>query len=166
MNVNTIIEGILDREKEGTPPYLAKDDAGGRTSWGISERTHPEAWRPGPPTRDQARSIYLSVYVKPFFALQGVAGDALIVALVDDAVTSGVEESIRGLQISLGVTADGRLGPATLAAFRGRVQTTLLKQVVVARAIRLARIVQHRPSDLTNLVGWLSRVLSFLPETL
>ena len=164
MNVNLIIDGILDRVKEGTPPYLSKGDAGGRTSWGISERAHPEAWLSGPPTREIARAIYLAVYVTPFFALQGIASDALITALVDDAVMSGVDAAIKRLQWVLGIHGDGVIGKDTLAAVRIVRPNKLLQRYVIERVVRITRLVERRPTDLTNLTGWVARILGFLPE--
>jgi lysozyme family protein len=108
MTDTAIIDGILDREQQGTPPYLAPGDAGGRTSWGISERAHPEAWRYGVPTRADARAIYATQYVRPFDRLTTAgADDRLRVAVIDDAVMSGVDAATKRLQVVLGVVPDG-----------------------------------------------------------
>jgi lysozyme family protein len=87
MTSDEIIDGILEREGEGTPPYTTPGDHGGRTRWGISERAHPEAWRAGPPSEDQARKIYEAEYVRPFL---GVKNDPLRNQLVDIAVLHGM----------------------------------------------------------------------------
>ena len=164
MTTDQILDVILDREQEGTPPYLSKDDAGGRTSWGISERAHPAEWQPGPPTKARARVLYTEQYVKPFdILITGEIDDRIRVALIDDAVMSGVISAKKRFQYVLGVSLDGVLGSKTLARARILAPDYLLKQYVIERAIRITRLVERRPSDLTNLTGWITRILSFLP---
>lgn len=162
MTEQQILDGILDREREGTPPYVRAGDAGGRTSWGISERAHPEAWQPGPPTRTEASAIYARTYLAPWNPLRAVA-PLLVVACVDDSVLSGVDAAIKRLQWVAGVPLDGRIGPLTVRAVQGWSERALLKRYTVERAVRVTRLVQRRPSDLVNLTGWVARILSFLP---
>lgn len=171
MTADEIIDGILQREGEGKPPWLAKDDLGGRTSWGISERAHPEMWRNGPPSRAQARALYLAMYVKPFDWLIGIHED-LRVAMIDDGVMSGGVlpgrdgslMATKRLQAVLGVPIDGKVGPVTIAAVRSMSMRELLQKYCVERVLRLARLVVGNRAQATNLVGWLSRALLFLPK--
>lgn len=62
----------------------------------------------------QAQLIYQLLYWTP------ISGDSLPPALAmivfDGAVNSGVSQSAQWLQVVLGVTADGMIGPETLAA--------------------------------------------------
>jgi hypothetical protein len=160
MTLDELLHGILAREGPGTPPYLDLHDRGGRTAWGIDERSHPEAWQPGPPTRDAAKAIYTRDYVAPFEIL--VVDDRVRVALVDDAVLSGVGTSIRTLQFVVGVETDGVIGPATIAAVETREPQWLLRRLVQERAHRLARIVEHDHSQARFVVGWIDRALSLL----
>jgi lysozyme family protein len=112
-----LIDAILDRERQGAPPYLTPGDRGGRTSWGISERAHPELWRPGPPTRQQAYDCYRAVYVAPFaFVTVCAVDDRLRASLIDFAVQSGVGAAIKALQRVLDVTDDGDAGQETQTA--------------------------------------------------
>jgi lysozyme family protein len=165
MNTTDILDNILNREGQGTPPdYLSKNDAGGRTTWGISERSHPEAWVNGPPTKAQARQILLKVYVTPFFPLAIFGNDKLVDALVDDGVMSGVPSAVKRLQWVLGVTMDGTVGSKTIEAVRVQAGAKLLQKYVIERAVRITRLVERRPTDLTNLTGWITRILTFLPE--
>lgn len=162
MTTDALIDGVLDREGPGVPPeYLDSADKGGRTAWGISEHAHPEAWQPGPPTRDEARAIYLRAYVGPFDVL-GLIDDRVRVALVDDAVLSGVGTAIRTLQGVLGVDVDGVIGPKTVAAVHRLGGDWMLTRLVQQRAHRLARIVQVDPTQLRFLVGWIDRCTSLL----
>ncbi len=161
MTPDDILEGILRREGEGVPPYDDPVDRGGRTSWGISERAHPEAWDPGPPNREQARAIYTQVYVAPFDGLVGLP-DRVRTALIDDGVLSGVETAIRSLQRVLGVREDGILGPQTIGALSAWEDDRLLLRLVQRRAHRLARIVEREPDQARFVVGWIDRALSLL----
>lgn len=163
MNTAVIVDDILDREGPGTPPYLAKNDAGGRTAWGVSERAHPECWRPGPPTKATARALIVSAYIAPFIAFAPWARDDLMAAIVDDAVMSGVSAATKRLQWVLGVEMDGTVGPVTIEAVKQQAGARLQQRYVVERAVRAARIVQIRPADATNITGWITRILKFLP---
>lgn len=164
LDIDSIIDDILEREGQGTPPFIAKHDKGGRTSWGISEKAHPEAWRPGPPTKAQARAIYVRQYVAPFRRLFDVTSSGVLAALIDDAVLSGVNTVIKRLQAVLRVTIDGVIGPQTIAAVRAAPPNRLQQRLVVNRAIRVARLVQSADSNLSFLTGWITRILSLLPE--
>ena len=165
MTIDEILDDLLVREGPGVPPtYQSKNDAGGRTSWGISERAHPEAWQTGPPTYLHARALLEQQYAAPFRILNTVGlDDRLRAALIDDAVMSGVDAAIKRWQFVLGVAMDGVIGPLTLRRAEILNQGDLLKRYVVERAIRITRLVQRRPADLTNLTGWIVRILSFLP---
>lgn len=164
LDVDSIIDDILEREGQGSPPYLTANDKGHRTSWGISAKAHPDAWRPGPPTKAQARAIYQREYVKPFDALFDVTSGGVLAALIDDAVLSGVTTAIKRLQAVLRVTIDGVIGPQTIAAVEKVPPNRLQQRLVVNRAIRIARLVQSDVSTLSFLTGWITRVLSLLPE--
>lgn len=159
-----IIDWILEREGPGTPPdYLAKDDAGGRTHHGISERAHPAEWKNGPPTKARCRVIYFETYVQPFDAIPD-RYEKLRVCAIDDGVMRGVNTAIKRLQWVLGAKMDGVIGPETLARIVLRRPNELLQAHVIERCVRLCRIVQARPSDATFIAGWVTRALSFLPQ--
>lgn len=164
LDVDSIIDDILEREGQGHPPYLDRHDKGGRTSWGISAKAHPDAWRPGPPTKAQARAIYQRQYVEPFRGLFDVTSGGVLAALIDDAVLSGVQTAIKRLQAVLRVKIDGVIGPRTITAVAAVPSNRLQQRLVVNRAIRIARLVQSDASNLSFLTGWITRVLSLLPE--
>lgn len=86
MTVEEIIEGVLLSEGEGKPPYLVAGDKGGRTSWGISERAHPWAWKDGPPSKGLAKEIYRREYAAPWVL---VTNDPLRAQLTDISVLHG-----------------------------------------------------------------------------
>lgn len=168
MTEDELLDGILTREGPGTPPYQDPADRGGRTAWGIDERSHPNAWLPGPPTRAQARAIYTTAYIAPFDALAQAGVDERVrVALIDDAVMSGVGMAIRTLQRIVGVAPDGVIGPATMTALTARCALNgradgVLVALVQARAHRLAKIIEAHHDQARFVVGWIDRCLSFL----
>jgi len=88
-------------------------DPGGETNFGISKRAYPgeDIANMSP---ERAKQIYLRDYWGP--AGCDVVPDAIKFDLFDMAVNSGVKAAVRSLQSSLGVTADGVLGPQTLQA--------------------------------------------------
>jgi lysozyme family protein len=162
MTVDEILDAVIAREGGA---IITEDpaDRGGRTRYGISERAHPEAWVHGPPTLTDAKAIYARQYVAPFAELVDIGIDERIrVALIDDAVLSGVRAAIQTLQLAVGVEPDGVLGPKTIAAAHGEDGQYVLVRLVQRRAHRLARIVEHAPSQAKFLVGWIDRCLSML----
>lgn len=167
MTPDQIIDGILDREGEQQPPYLAKGDRGGRTNWGISERAHPEVWMSGPPDRARARQVYLHTYVKPW---DWLLSEPLKVQLIDITVLSGYARAVCLLQEALGdLTVDGVLGSHTRHAI---VEATMFDSVarqvnnaLVAMRVRhfgliANTLVDQRP----NLRGWINRAVLFIVE--
>jgi len=90
-------------------------DKGGVTRFGISSRAHPEIDVKSL-TLDDAKRIYRAEY------WDRIHGDdldpALALVTFDAAVNNGVVTALRWLQRALGVTADGKIGPETLAAAR------------------------------------------------
>lgn len=167
-----IVEDVLNREGWNGPDFLDAGDKGGRTAWGISERAHPEAWRHGPPSKDQARAIYIAQYIAPW---AWVPDDRLRALLVDWTVTSGLSAATRGLQAAVTASVDGVLGPETkrltLAAVNaGR---PVVASVVRARAEHYMAIALDEPRlrtllntgaplQLRFLRGWLRRTLEFV----
>lgn len=89
------------------------DDPGGKTRWGISQRTYPHL-DIATLTRDQAIALYRRDAWTP------IRGDALPEAvafqILDAAVNHGVLRAVGWLQQVLGVRVDGVVGPATRAA--------------------------------------------------
>lgn len=156
--VNSIISDVITREGglETNPA-----DKGGPTIYGISQKNNPEAWKNGPPTEAEARAIFFNKYVKgPGF--EQITDPALQAQLVDFGINSGPALAIMKLQGVLGVTADGVLGPGTLAALAKTHPEDTSVALAKARVLMLCRIVQKKPSQLQFLEGWVDRALSFI----
>ena len=58
----------------------------------------------------------------------------------------------------LGVTADGKVGPATIAAVNAHVPATLHAKLVTAKVEFLDALVKAHPEQARFLKGWLSRI--------
>jgi lysozyme family protein len=163
MTDSDIINGILDREGWNGPDFLDKDDRGGRTSWGISERAHPEAWRNGPPSRELAAALYYAEYVLPW---RWVEYDPLRAQLIDMTVLHGYPNAVRLLQRTVGETVDGVLGPRTRHAvdlYRWPLPLRCLNNALVAFRLQfIDRLTDADLSQKRNEEGWESRCLLFL----
>ena len=139
MTDDDILAAILRREGvyDNDPA-----DAGGETAYGISKRYHPEAWKNGPPTREQAIAIYRQQYLAPF---AGVVPDTLKAQVVDIAVNCGTVMARTMLSLALAQTA-----------------RPVEQQLVIERLKYYARRVQARPANAKFLPGWVNRAVEFL----
>lgn len=115
-------------------------DPGGETNFGISKRSYP-----GEDIRNLTPARATEIYYRDYW--QAVRGDelpfAVAVVLFDCAVNQGVRTSIRFLQDALGVTVDGVIGPATMAA-AGRGDAKALA----------GRFLRRRVIGYSTLSGW------------
>ena len=137
-------------------------DMGGRTDKGISERAHPDAWKDGKVTDEEARAIYHTKYVKgPGF--DKVADPALQAQLIDFAVHSGPAVAIKKLQALLKIDVDGILGVNTLVAIvASHDLRTLNNSLARVRMEMICQIVAKFPTQAKFLVGWCRRVMGFM----
>lgn len=158
MFMDTLLDEIIKRE--GVKDTNNPNDSGGRTKFGISEKWHPEAWTNGPPTLEQAKTIYFDEYVvKPGFTK--IQPEYLMAQLIDWGVNSGPTVAIQRFQKLLGVAQDGIIGPSTLQTLKLRNPETINNQLANERVLMLSRLVQKRPKDLEFLFGWVRRAQSF-----
>lgn len=113
-------------------------DPGGATNMGITHKTLAR-WRKISPwtdlpkssvaslKREEAALIYRANYWNPSRA--GDTPPGVDLALFDFAVNSGPDRAVRTLQAALGVSADGEVGPVTLAALRAADLVRLVNDV-------------------------------------
>ena len=150
------VEGVLGREGEATDD---PDDPGGETHFGIARKFHPDI--PWPPTKPQAIEIYRSNYWTP------IRGDDLPAPLAlvcfDAAVVPGVTWTRKALQKVLGVTADGVIGPKTIAAAERSGPETVIR-FTDARIERFRESAAARPKSQKYLKGWRWRCLRVMRE--
>ncbi len=137
-------------------------DAGGRTIYGISEKSNPDLWVNGPPSEAKARQRFMDRYVvQPGF--DKVADPQLQAQLIDFGVTSGPAVAITKLQEVIGgLKADGVLGSKTLAALVGRDARKINNSLVCARVNMICKLVGNDRSQLTFLLGWCRRACEFI----
>lgn len=162
MDVKAIIDDVLKREG-GAKVTNDPTDRGGRTQYGIAERSNPKAWADGVVTEAEAREIYERKYViYPGFDKITASHARLQHQLIDFGVNSGSLLAIEKLQAILGVKVDGKLGPKTLEAIIASDPKELNNKLVAERARMIGRIVSKNPSQCKFISGWLTRVLDFL----
>jgi len=136
-------------------------DGGGRTQFGISEKSNPSAWADGKVTEAEARAIYETKYVKsPGF--DRIKDPQLQTQLIDFAVNSGPAVAIMKLQAILGIPVDGILGPETLDSLSTQDIRSVNNQLVAERIKMIGKIVSRNVAQVRFLNGWLSRALQFL----
>ena len=118
---------ILDTE--GSEFVNHRNDPGGKTKFGITERYHPEYWKDGPPTLEDAERFYRSQW--DTMLLGQVNAYCIAHELFDTATLHGPRRAVLFLQTAFNYWAnihkkrgkfipllkeDGELGPVTLAA--------------------------------------------------
>ena len=142
-------------------------DHGGATNMGVTQSTY-DAFRNGSGlaprpviniTPREVRTIYWGGYWRPA-ACDAIAGTRPSLALVhfDAAVNQGVGEAERMLQRALGVTADGAIGPSTMAAVAVCNEIAAVGLLLIERARVYRAIVEKHPEDAQFLPGWLARL--------
>jgi lysozyme family protein len=105
-------------------------DAGGETKYGISKRAYP-LLDIAALTLDQARAIYYRDYWVRMHA-DGLPAH-VVMQVFDGAVNSGIENSLRWLQKSVGVPEDGKIGKVTLAAINAMREDVLIRRYIGTR---------------------------------
>ena len=113
-------------------------DPGGPTDWGITLHDAQQFWNVNATAEDVknmpksvAESIYEQHYAVPVRYDDLPAG--VDYTVLDYAVNSGVSRAIKVLQETVGVTADGQLGPVTLQAVLAKDPVTTINQIWLER---------------------------------
>jgi lysozyme family protein len=146
-------------------------DRGGKTKYGITERTLASARQTDlgkslpaaveDLTKDHARIIYTALYWQPSHA-QSLPWPLSYLQL-DAAVQHGPGQAIRLLQAALGVVVDGRIGPITMRAMMAlptqpvHVVQDVADRMLLVRAIYYIRILRD-PSQAVFASGWANRL--------
>lgn len=134
-------------------------DPGGMTNLGVTKRTW-EAWTGKPASEAEMRAL-TPAKVAPLYKARywdAVRGDDLPAGVdyvvFDAAVNSGPVQAAKWLQRAVGVTADGKIGPATLAA----VGKPLPEDVVQMFSEQRIAFLRNLPTWGTFGKGWQRRV--------
>lgn len=155
-------------QHEGVYFESVPDDPGGDTCCGVTQSDYNDFRKEhSKPTRTVAQitaaevgQLYMEHYWSPVKASQMPYPVAL--AVVDGGVNCGTGTAVRWLQGVLGVTQDGKVGPATLASITAYVEkhgAEALSDAIDARRIQYyISIAASRPTLKKFLAGWLNRV--------
>jgi lysozyme family protein len=180
MTEQEIIGEILARE--GWPAFTDHPaDRGGPTKGGItlaswreySKNPAATAADVAAITEEQARDFYHFRHIEgPRFA--EILDDALREIVIDAGVLHGVPQSAMWLQQGVGVKADGKIGPLTLAAVNAADPLGLFLWMAAQRARKCGRLVSSDRElarareagfvalQAVNAAGWNNRVAGFL----
>jgi lysozyme family protein len=145
-----------------------KRDPGGATNFGVTQAVYDEYRRRNKLAVQSVRHI-TSKEVSDIYRNQywdAVKADELPegvdYTVFDFAVNSGVRRSAQFLQRAVGVVDDGKIGPMTLAAVRGRKPGDVIQDINAARLAFLRRL----PTWDAFGRGWARRVRDVLAISL
>ena len=134
-------------------------DPGKLTKWGISSVYYPQVLDPSF-TREDAVQIYHSDFWNAFQCDKLPHGLDL---MFFDCAVNQTQQAKRMLQRSVKVTADGVIGPITLAAIRAVPSPlTLIKELAAQRAVAYAR----NPNVTTFGLGWYRRLIEITSQSI
>ena len=147
------IEFVLEQEGGYT---LDPHDPGGETNFGNSKKSYPSLDIKNH-SRSDAVEIYRRDFWKPCRCDDLPKHFAFIV--FDTAVNQGPRVSIRILQIALGVSVDGIIGPKTLAA-AASAKPKVIRLALAERLAAYSRLMAEKQNLLRYALNWSFRVLS------
>lgn len=136
------------------------NDHGGSTNFGITQVAYDAYTGGGHSVHEITRSIAEDFYHKMVWGPAHCDSMPLplSVAHFDWAVNHGVAGAIKGLQLTLGVAADGQLGPITIGKINAADPQQLTEKYLEYREQWYKNDAQKDPSQAVFLKGWLSRV--------
>lgn len=142
-------------------------DRGGPTRWGITQKAWGEALgRPATVndvraiTEQQARDFYYERYVKA--PRYDELPEDLMPLVVDCAVNHGTKRATQWLQRSVGVLADGVIGPVTLAAVRSQSARAVYLRICAHRTRFYGAVVGRDHSQAAFISGWNNRAAKWI----
>lgn len=142
-------------------------DPGGMTNLGVTKRVWEE-WTGKPATEADMRALTPAM-VGPLYKKRywdAVRGDDLPsgvdLCVFDCAVNAGVGRAAKLLQQVVGVTADGQIGPATLAAVTSKPADDIIEKFCNLREAHYKSL----PQFVTFGKGWMNRLNSVEAESI
>ena len=152
---NKAIEVILKNEGG----YVNNpNDPGGETNFGICKKSYPKVDIKNL-TKDGAKAIYKKDYWDKVNGDQ-INDQNLATSVFDFAVNAGTGTAIKQIQKTLNVTADGVLGPKTMAALNS--SSGLSKSFAKRRVRYYIDIVKNKPTQIEFLVSWINRTIDLV----
>lgn len=134
------------------------NDPGGETNFGICKRSYPNVDIKNL-TKDGAKAIYKKDYWDKVNGDQ-INDQNLATSVFDFAVNAGVGTAIKQVQKMLNVTADGVLGPKTMAALNA--SSGLSKSFAKSRVRYYIDIVKSKPTQIEFLTSWMNRTIDLV----
>lgn len=155
MTTADVIQKILDDEGG----IADVGDGKGVTAFGQTPDWIKDNGFPAPTSRDQAGQNYAQWMVKTRL-LDVCQIDGFIGWVVTDmAVHFGLSTAVKVLQRSLGVTADGVIGPQTLNALDHANAHQFARTIVAAKGVEYGRVLSNPAKDNRPYAkGWLTRL--------
>ena len=150
--------------------HTVEGDRGGMTFAGIARAFHSvwEGWsvidRSGPGDDCLPDMVKRFYRVNFWDAVRGdeITSDVVASSVFDFAVNAGVLTSIRLAQLSVGATADGFIGPVTVAALNAVEPDVFVSRFALAKIARYSAICNRDRSQSKFLLGWVNRTLKGL----
>lgn len=142
-------------------------DRGGETCCGISRRFHPSwaGWTYVDRGENPPMSLVKAFYGEKFWTpIRGseIKSQALAFALFDFGVNAGSTVAIKLMQVVLGATPDGKVGPNTLRALNAAELDHTLMAFTLAAIVRYRDICNKDRTQTKFLLGWVNRALRLL----
>lgn len=140
-------------------------DRGGMTYAGIARNMNPNwsGWvdidRTGQVPVQQVQDFYRLNYWNPIRGDQ-IASQAIAQTIFDFAVNAGVGVATKLAQAVVSATADGQMGPRTLALLNQCAPDKFLMAYALAKIDRYRDIVMRDRSQAKFLLGWVNRALA------
>lgn len=162
-NFSKAVEKVLEHEG-GFVNH--PNDRGGATNWGITQGTY-EKFVGHSVTVDEIRNMpkgnAIAIYKQNYW--DTVSGDKIksypiAFALFDQGVNRGPKRAIQQAQRVLGLTQDGMVGPATLAAINKMDEKQFINKYLEYSETFYRGLASNNPSQAVFLKGWLNRVES------
>lgn len=134
-------------------------DPGGATRWGVTERVARANGYTGN-MRDFPQAAAKHIYRRSYWdaVRADELPDVIRYAVFDAAVNSGARQSIQWLQSALGVTADGKIGPLTMAAVK-KADPLKLKGKLLSQRLEFMASLSTWPAFGR---GWARRIASLM----
>jgi lysozyme family protein len=139
-------------------------DKGGRTRYGVAEKSHPELTPSGfydTMAADKAlvvaENLYAEQYAKPL-RISELSNQNVANAILSFAINEGVETSVKILQKAIGVTPDGNFGPETLGKVNSMAAHDFMLALYQEQKAHYISIVENNPSQQVFFKGWMARV--------
>ena len=144
-------------------------DRGKQTFCGISRKFHPNwsGWRDidngNVPPMNLVREFYRDNFWTPIRA-EEITSQRIAEVLFSQFVNMGAN-GIKLMQTSLGLIADGKVGPKTLAALKHLDEEVVLMRYALANIARYHAIGMKDKTQRKFWPGWISRALSIVKES-